>query len=232
MTSSLVILAGGKGTRIASEYSGIPKSMVPINGVPFIDWQLKLFLKHGFKNIVICVGHNSEDIIQYVGDGRRSNLNVSYSHDGSNPLGTGGALFNALPLLSQLFGVVYGDSYLEIDYKSIIQYGQFRSPNSVMTIKKGAGDEIPSNVRLESGVIVEYSKTESINMNYFDFGFSVLNRAQIDKFNLGSCFDLSSIFQELISDNSLLGLEVLADCHEIGSINGIKSLEKYLKGGK
>ena len=233
MRSGIIILAGGQGTRISSRFGGIAKSMVPINGSPFIDWQLRLLSSHGFRHVLISVAHHSEEIMNFVGDGERYNLNITYSLDGTKPLGTGGALIKALPLLDPFFGVIYGDSYLQIDYRSIIAYAVDNSPKSVMTIKKASGAEVPGNVQCNSNEILKYSKdTAEKEMNYFDFGFTVLHRQTLENLHFTGNFDLSIIFQALISTDLLVGLEVFSDCHEIGSFSGIKSLEKHLGGKK
>src|SRR4051812_18273832 len=112
---SLALLAGGKGTRLGPLTDQLPKSLVDVNGDPFIAHQLRLIRQQGITRVVICAGHFGEQITAQVGDGSRFGLDVSYSWDGERLLGTAGALARALPLLSEAFFVMYGDSYLSCD---------------------------------------------------------------------------------------------------------------------
>src|SRR6266852_5514518 len=109
---SLALLAGGLATRLLPLTETIPKSMILVAGEPFIAHQLRLLAREGVTDVVICSGYLGEQIEAYVGDGSRFACHVRYSADGDLPLGTGGALRRALPLLGERFLVMYGDSYL------------------------------------------------------------------------------------------------------------------------
>ena len=87
----VVIIAGGKGTRIASVAADIPKSMIPIAGKPVVEYQIELAKRYGFTDILFIVGHLGEQIETYFGDGSRWGVTISYFHE-QEPLGTSGAL--------------------------------------------------------------------------------------------------------------------------------------------
>ena len=112
----LVILAGGKATRLGNIVKDIPKSLVMVAGKPFIEHQLKLVASKGIKQVVICIGIMGQQIQDFVGDGSSFGIQVSYSLDGDALLGTGGAVMKALPLLPETFMLMYGDSYLDTNY--------------------------------------------------------------------------------------------------------------------
>src|SRR5579863_8272177 len=95
----IAILAGGLATRLGQITASIPKSMVRVAGAPFIQHQLRLLMREGFKEVVICTGHLSDQIESFVGDGADFVCSVAYSRDGTRPLGTGGALLRATSLL-------------------------------------------------------------------------------------------------------------------------------------
>ena len=99
----VLILAGGLGTRLGKLSKNSPKSLININGKPFIDYQLKYLKLQGVNEVVICTGYLGEQIKNYVGNGIKFNLQVSYSEDGSKKLGTGGAILKALSLLPDFF---------------------------------------------------------------------------------------------------------------------------------
>lgn len=113
-----VVLAGGKGTRMRPATLTVPKFLLPVCGKPFAAWLLDRLRYWGFNDVVICTGYLGEQIEGYVGDGSRFGVSVWYCNDGPEPLGTGGALREALPLLEPMFIVTYGDSYLFTDYAS------------------------------------------------------------------------------------------------------------------
>jgi NDP-sugar pyrophosphorylase family protein len=118
---ALALLAGGLATRLRPATITTPKSMIEVAGEPFIAHQLRLLVRQGISELVICVGHLGEQIEAYVGDGGTFGCNVRYSFDGDRLLGTGGALRKALPLLGDRFFVMYGDSYLPTPFAPIQQ---------------------------------------------------------------------------------------------------------------
>ena len=106
---TLAILAGGVATRLRPLTEKIPKSLVEVAGKPFIQHQMELLHRQGFRSIVLCTGFLGEQIEAFVKDGSPWGMSVRYSHDGSQLLGTGGALVKATELLGDPFWVLYGD---------------------------------------------------------------------------------------------------------------------------
>lgn len=117
----VAILCGGKGTRLAPLTDHLPKCLVDVNGKPFLLHQLALLKKHGYTRVVLLVGHLCEPIIALIGDGKQLGMKITYSHDGPLPLGTDFAIRKALPQLGPMFFVLYGDSYLDCDYRAVEQ---------------------------------------------------------------------------------------------------------------
>ena len=116
--TSAAILAGGLATRLRPLTETIPKSLIDVNGEPFIAHQLRLLRENQIERVVLCVGHAGEKIQELIGDGTRFDLEVEYSFDGPKLIGTAGAVKAALPLLPDEFLVIYGDSYLDFDYQA------------------------------------------------------------------------------------------------------------------
>src|ERR1051325_4111345 len=114
-----VILAGGRGTRLGAMTKEGPKPMIRIAGAPYLEYQLKLLVSQGFYDVVILTGYLGEQIEDYFKDGKDLGLSIRYSRE-RQPLGTGGALRAAKELLSDKFLVIYGDSYLPIDYREVL----------------------------------------------------------------------------------------------------------------
>jgi len=107
---TVAILAGGMATRLRPITETIPKSLLEVNGEPFVLHQLRLLRGKGIRRVVLCVGHLGELVHQAVGDGAAFGVQVDYSFDGPILLGTAGAIKNALPKLGDSFFVMYGDS--------------------------------------------------------------------------------------------------------------------------
>ena len=114
----VAILAGGLATRLRPITTRIPKALVEVAGEPFIAHQLRYLKAQGISEVVMCTGYLGEMIEAVVKDGAGFGVNVKYSPDGEKLLGTGGALRQALPLLSDEFFVLYGDSFLPVDFKA------------------------------------------------------------------------------------------------------------------
>ena len=229
MTLPIAILAGGLATRLHPLTLNTPKSLVPINGVPFIEWQLRHLEKTGIDSVVLCLGHKALEIKNFVGDGRKFGLKINYSIE-KTPLGTGGAVKNAEHLLGDVFGLLYGDSYLPIDYLSVFD----RSLNSenpvLMTIYKNSNELDASNVILQPNGYVYYSKKYPTDqMSYIDYGFSVLKKEALTTIPIGIASDLSDSLEILSKNGKVEGLEVWERFYEIGSFSGIVDLEKYLR---
>jgi NDP-sugar pyrophosphorylase family protein len=118
----VALLAGGLATRLRPITQAIPKALVDVGGRPFIDHQLSLLARHGVRDVVLCLGHLGAQVEEYVGDGTSHGLNVRYSYDGETLVGTAGALRWALPMLGDVFWVMYGDSYMDIDYAAVLKH--------------------------------------------------------------------------------------------------------------
>ena len=115
----IVILAGGLGTRLGSLTENTPKCLLKVNQKPFIELQLELLREAGYSNVFLCLSHHAEKVVAHLGNGKRFDIDIEYSFDGSSQLGTGGAIRKVLPKLGPEFAVIYGDSYLPIDYKTV-----------------------------------------------------------------------------------------------------------------
>src|SRR3989338_8230350 len=112
-----VILCGGEGKRLAPLTKKIPKPMVVINNKPFLEHQIIYLRNQGINDFVFCVGYKWNYIFNYFGDGSRLKVKINYSVE-KNLIGTGGAIKLAKNYLEHYFLVIYGDSFLPINYKS------------------------------------------------------------------------------------------------------------------
>ena len=90
----VIVLSGGIGKRLKPITDYVPKSLVPINNVPIIEWQIRYFKKFGINEFVICAGHKSDQIINYFEAKKNLKVKIDYSIE-KTPLGTGGAIRKA-----------------------------------------------------------------------------------------------------------------------------------------
>ena len=120
-TIPVAILAGGLATRLRPITEKIPKSLVPVADRPFLAHQLELLYTQGIRRAVLCIGYLGEMIQKDFGS-EKFGVKLEYSFDGPKLLGTGGAIKRALPMLGEEFFVLYGDSYLPIDYAAIADF--------------------------------------------------------------------------------------------------------------
>lgn len=118
----VVIMAGGKGTRIASVKSDVPKPMIPICGKPILEWQIENLKACGLVDITLVIGYLGHVIKDYFGDGSKFGVDISYFIEES-PLGTAGALFK-MPELTEVFLLLCGDVILNVDFNRFIEFHQ------------------------------------------------------------------------------------------------------------
>ncbi len=226
---AVVILAGGVAKRLGPMTEHIPKSLLRVAGEPFIAHQFLLLKKNGIKEIIICSGYLSRQVEDFVGDGSKFGLNVVFSEDGEIPLGTGGAIKKALPLLDEEFFVMYGDSYLRVDFKDVQQSFLKAGQRGLMTVLKNNDAWGPSNIVFKKGRIAAYDKKNKLEgMDHIDYGLGLLKKDAFDVMGSDEIFDLSALYQKLIEQDQMAGYEVSERFYEIGSLAGLAETERYL----
>jgi MurNAc alpha-1-phosphate uridylyltransferase len=224
----VAILAGGLATRLRPITETIPKALVEVAGKPFIVWQLDYLRGQGVCRVVLCIGYLGEMIEAVVGNGERFGLEVSYSPDGPTLLGTGGALKKALPFLGEHFFILYGDSFLPINFLQVQQAYVQSKQQALMTVLRNGDRWDKSNVLFTNGRLVEYNKhAPRPDMAYIDYGLGVVSADVLGPYPADEPFDLADVYQELSSKGQLAGLEVHERFYEIGSHEGLKEAEDY-----
>jgi N-acetyl-alpha-D-muramate 1-phosphate uridylyltransferase len=236
----VAILAGGLATRLRPVTEKIPKSLVPVAGKPFLAHQLELLRSRGIRRAVLCVGYLGEMIQSEFGDGRKLGMKLDYSFDSSRRnearaggpklLGTGGAIKHALPLLGPEFFVLYGDSYLPVDYQPIGKFFHRSGKLGCMTVYRNEGKYDTSNVVFRDGEIVVYDKKNRLpEMRHIDYGLSLCQATAFDAYSTERSFDLADVMGNLVRERQLAGYEVRERFYEIGSPAGLAELETMLQ---
>ena len=158
MSLPVVILAGGLATRLRPMTEKIPKALVEVAGRPFLEHQIALLKRNAIAEVILCVGYLGEMIEERYGDGDAFGVRIRYSFDGPQLLGTGGAIKKASAFLPDAFFVLYGDSYLPVDYQAVAAAFHEAGKPALMTVFANSDAWDTSNVWFDQGSIRLYSK--------------------------------------------------------------------------
>ena len=225
----VALLAGGLATRLRPITAKIPKLLVEVAGEPFFTHQLRLLKAAGLTEIILCVGYLGEQIVELYKDGSNYGVNIKYSFDGPKLLGTGGALIQALPLLGDSFYVLYGDSYLPIDYRKIGDHFINSGKQGLMTVFENKGLYDASNVWFENGEIKVYDKKAKLpEMKHIDYGLGLFKASAFEGYSKTDVVDLAEVQKKLVSQHELCGYEMKERFYEIGSPEGLAELNTLL----
>lgn len=229
----VAILAGGLGTRLGSRTARRPKSLVPVRGRPFIGYQLGLLASHGVTEVVACVGHRSRQIEHYVGDGSPWGLHVRYSHDGPRLLGTAGALRRALPLLDSSFAVLFGDSYIPVEYSTLLE-SHLRSGRPATVAAHENHDQWDrSNLVLDShgdGIAIYDNQRRYPGMTWIDAGTTALERSWLAELPPMVPRHLADEMHELATAGLLAAFRCRERFYEVGSAAGLAEFRRFILG--
>jgi NDP-sugar pyrophosphorylase family protein len=226
---TVAILAGGLATRLRPVTESVPKSLLEVNGEPFLVHQLRLLHSKGIRRVLLCVGHLGALIERAIGDGSTLGLQVDYSFDGPPLLGTAGAIRNALPKLGEVFFVMYGDSYLPCDYAAIARTFESAGVLGMMTVFRNEGKWDASNIEFEAGTILAYSKKNwTPRMHHIDYGLGVFRAEAFQGLPAGAACDLTELYSDLLQREQLAAFEVRERFYEIGSPAGLRETAEFL----
>jgi NDP-sugar pyrophosphorylase family protein len=225
----VAILAGGLATRLRPVTEKIPKSLVPVAGKPFLAHQLELLHARGIRRAVLCIGYLGE-MIQHEFGGEKFGVKLDYSFDGAKLLGTGGAIKRALPKLGEEFFVLYGDSYLPVEYAPIAEFFRASGKPGLMTVYRNEGKFDTSNVVFRDGEIKIYDKKLKLpEMHHIDYGLSLFKSSVFEGYAADQVFDLAEVMGRLVREKQLAGYEVRERFYEMGSPAGLAELETLLR---
>jgi NDP-sugar pyrophosphorylase family protein len=229
----VAILAGGLATRLRPITEKVPKLLIEVAGEPFFSHQIRLLKAAGLTRLVLCVGYLGEKVVELYGDGSAWGVQIDYVFDGPKLLGTGGALIQALPKLGDAFYVLYGDSYLPIDYLAVGDFFLKSGQLGLMTVFENSERYDASNVQFEGGEIKIYDKKLKVPaMRHIDYGLGVFRAAAFDGFPRDAVVDLSVVQQTLLARRQLAGYEIKQRFYEIGSHAGLAELDQLLRSGQ
>jgi NDP-sugar pyrophosphorylase family protein len=225
MNRAVAILCGGLATRLGDITKDRPKCLVEVAGQPFIRHQLDWLASQKVRRVVLCTGKFSGQVEAELGKRYRS-VELVYSQDGKQPLGTGGCLVKALPLLSSEFFVLNGDTFLSTELAGLV--ARLGTADGVVLIN--APEKDWGNVCCDTdGLVLDYipGRTPASWLNFVDCGLSLFKASAFEGFRALNC-DLGSVFRALIKKRSLVGLKTKEKFYDMGTVDGLKQLEQKM----
>lgn len=225
----ICILAGGLGSRLGSAVADTPKPLLDVAGEPFLLHQLRLLAAHGAAQVVLCVGYRGEQIVERIGS-ERYGIAIRYSHDGLKPIGTLGAIRKAAPLLGRRFLVLYGDTYLRIDYRACVQAWIASGLPAMMTVLLNADRWDRSNAAFDGTLVTAYDKlAPTPAMRWIDYGLGGFEASALG-LRAPEANDVADLYQELARSQQLFGYRATERFYEIGTPEALQSTSAFLAG--
>lgn len=232
MPMQAVILSGGLGTRFRPVTLKTPKAMIQVLGKPYLEYQLQYLKSYNITDILLCVGYLGEKIQSHFGDGQSVDMSITYSFE-EKPLGTGGALKNAKNYLDDCFYLIYGDSFLPINYSSMEKHFLQIDKTAMMVLYDNQEETtVPNNVSLnEDGIVTQYKKDSSNRMlKYVDAGVLALKKDLLRLMPSGQVVSLEEeVFPDLIARQECAGYVTQQRFFDIGTPERLKLFETYVK---
>jgi mannose-1-phosphate guanylyltransferase len=226
-----VILAGGLGTRLWPLTQTLPKPMVHVAGVPYLEHQLRLLRRQAISDVVLLTGYLGDQIESYFGDGSRLDMLIRYSRE-HEPLGTGGALRDARPMLADTFLLIYGDSYLPIDYRSAYKRLLASRAEGLVVVYDNRQEDtsVKNNIALDDAQYVTvYEKDSSLQLPYVEAGVLALHKSCLDLIPPAGVVSLEKeIFPLLIKKRQLAAYITRQRFYDIGTPERLKLIEDLL----
>ena len=225
---TVCILAGGLGTRLGERVADTPKPLVDVAGEPFLLHQLRLLARYGAERVVLCVGYLGDKIehrIRY----RQYGIQIDYSYDTPGLDGTLGAIRRAQTLLPKRFLVLYGDTFLRIDYQAAVRAWHESGCLGLMTVLRNEDRWDRSNAVYENDRVTAYDKTrQDRRMRWIDYGLGGLDLRTLDVIPPTER-DLPSLYGRLAQLGELCGYEAHERFYEIGTPEGLSETEAFLR---
>ncbi len=221
------VLAGGLGQRLGALTAATPKPLLEVAGEPFLIHQLRQLAATGTERVVLCVGYLGQQIEARLGSSQFG-IAISYSYDGPELEGTLGAIRRAAPLLDDRFLVLYGDTYLRVNYERFVAGWVASKLPAAMTVLRNDGQWGTSNVVFAAERVVRYEKgSPDPEMRWIDYGLGGLTPDALSHVD-ASTKDLAELQRTLARKGRLFGFEVFDRFYEIGSPEALAETETFL----
>lgn len=228
-----VIIAGGKGTRISSITTTIPKALLPLNGKPLLDYSINYLKKNGCNNIIICAGFLGDKIKEYI-KRRNYGIPIKLSKE-SIPLGTAGPLHLIKNLLEDEFLVLFGDIFTTINLRKMLQFHKQKNADATLVLHASDHPQDSMVVKIDNKDKL-LSFIEKPGKNWGKYGnltktsLYVLKKSVINLIPKDKKVDFDDIFPEMLKEGKkLFGYITEEYVKDIGTAQRYKEVEEYVR---
>ncbi|MDR2445629.1 MAG: HAD-IIIA family hydrolase [Spirochaetaceae bacterium] len=231
-----VIMAGGKGTRIAAIASDIPKPMIPVNGKPVLEYQVECLKKNHISEIIIVTGHLGHTIKDYFLDGKKFDCHISYYTE-DTPLGSAGALYKIQNELSDDFLLINGDVIFDVDFSRFVEFHRERAAHASLAVHPNNHpfDSALLETDPESRVVSWLNKEDprKYYRNQVNSGLHILSKKLLEDANFPhEKIDLDrDILKPGVSSGRIFAYRTPEYIKDMGTPERYRQVEKDIKSG-
>ncbi|MEK6968623.1 MAG: sugar phosphate nucleotidyltransferase [Nanoarchaeota archaeon] len=228
-----LILAGGKGTRLAPITQEIPKPLIPLQGKPLLEHTFDLLKKFGITDVIISIGYKKEKIKEQVGNGKAFGINVTYVEE-DEALGTAGPVKLAAPYLTEPFIVANADELKNIDIKDMFRFHKANNSTATLALTTVEDPSKYGAVVLRGNQITEFvekPKGESPS-NLINAGFYILEPEILKYIPSGHAMFETDVFPKLAKEGKLFGYSFGGQWFDTGTLERYEKAIKEWKGLK
>ncbi len=229
--TDVVLLCGGFGTRLKTVVHDRPKPMAEINDRPFLDILIDYVSDYGFKRFILCTGHKGDVIRKYY-EAKNTQKIFLFSEE-KEPLGTGGAIKNAEPLIqSDVFMVMNGDSFCNLDLCNFLNYHDSTKAYASIALAKKEKSLDCGVVRMDGHgrITVFHEKVEAGDKSYVNAGVYLFNKEVFSLLPSHKNFSLElNLFPSLIQKKAVYGFFTHPQLIDIGTPERYELAKKIFK---
>lgn len=228
-----VILAGGRGERLRPLTDSLPKPLVPVCGIPFLDYLLQSLVQVGIRKFLLLLGYKSQMIVdRYTSLSKNLGLEIEYSI-GTVEDATGRRLLNAYPLLDEAFLLLYGDNYWSVEWKEMMDLYREKTPKALVTVfgnKDGTSEYgFENNIRVGKNFLVEqYDKKRSLpELNGVDIGYFIFRKKFLDEKRTGNISLEEALLPQWIANKELMAYVTNTSYYYVTDVASLKKFETF-----
>jgi len=227
-----VILAGGKGTRLKPLTDKLPKSLVPVNSKPILQYNIDLCKRYNIKNIIISVGHMAEQIMDHYGDGSKFGVNITYVHE-KEPMGTAGPLRMIKEKLNGTFVLMNADELKDINLAKMFQAHLENGGKATIALTTVEDPSAYGVAMMDGNKIVRFvekPKKDEAPSKLINAGLYLLEPEIISLIPEGYAMMEFDVFPKLAKDSLLFGYPFSGQWFDIGTPERLQKAAKEWKG--
>lgn len=228
--TQVVILVGGKGTRLRPLTNSIPKPMITIGNTPFLELLLLNLKKNGFRKFLLLVGHLSSVVVDHFGNGSKWGLEIKYSFE-KELLDTGGGLINSYDLLDDEFILLNGDTYMDLDYNFFLEFAKNKQSIIIVAYDGVRYGDVEYNMLVdEKDLVTKFSQSEvkpefnAVNSGIYYINRSIFEHMKIEKLSLEI-----DIIPKLLKQNKVYAYRTKTRFYDIGTFTRLTKFREKIK---